>query len=35
MIYSPRARARHEGNISHISEGQVNDMLIFSVDEDS
>ena len=26
-------RARHEGNISHIPEGQVNNMPIFSVGE--
>ena len=42
MIYSPRgvpegvARGHAtRGNISHIPEGQVNNMLIFSVGEDS
>ena len=36
MIYSPRAASQgvaHEGNISHIAEGQDNDMLYISVEE--
>ena len=34
MIYSPRGVPEgYEGNISHIPEGQVNNMLIFSVCE--
>ena len=36
MIYSPRTASQgvpHEGNISHIPEGQNNEMLYISVEE--